>query len=75
MERRWLHGAACHGCAFIAETSCEMRNDYLDRALTALALEDAAFFRRRGDGGPAGPIRLAGAGRITAPEDTLPCPA
>ncbi|MBN1459849.1 MAG: hypothetical protein JXA57_09935, partial [Armatimonadetes bacterium] len=29
MEARWLHGAACHGCAFVAETSCEMRNDYL----------------------------------------------
>lgn len=28
-----LHGAACHGCTLIAETSCEMRNDYLDRAL------------------------------------------
>src|SRR5205807_10056234 len=25
--------AACHGCALVAETSCEMRNDYLDRAL------------------------------------------
>ena len=46
MERRWLHGAACHGCALIAETSCEMRNDYLDRALVVptLGLEDAAFF-------------------------------
>ena len=29
MEERWLHGAACHGCALIAETSCEMRNEYL----------------------------------------------
>ena len=25
MEERWLHGAACHGCTLIAETSCEMR--------------------------------------------------
>ena len=32
MEERWLHGAACHGCTLIAETSCEMRNEYLDRA-------------------------------------------
>ena len=38
MEERWLHGAACHGCALIAETSCEMRNEYLDRALVAPAL-------------------------------------
>ncbi len=46
MEERWLHGAACHGCALVAETSCEMRNDYLDRALVVpvLGVEDAAFF-------------------------------
>ena len=42
-----LHGAACHGCTLIAETSCEMRNDYLDRALVVpvLGVEDAAFFQ------------------------------
>lgn len=47
MEARWLQGAACHGCALVAETSCEMRNDYLDRALVipVLGLTDAAFFR------------------------------
>ena len=47
LEQRWLHGAACHGCALIAETSCEMRNDYLDRALVVpvLGLTDAAFFQ------------------------------
>ena len=28
-----LHGAACHGCLVIAETSCEARNLFLDRAL------------------------------------------
>lgn len=46
LEERWLHGAACHGCTLIAETSCEMRNDYLDRALVipALGVNDAAFF-------------------------------
>jgi hypothetical protein len=46
METRWLHGAACHGCALVAETSCEMRNDYLDRALVVpvLGVPDAAFF-------------------------------
>ncbi len=45
-EDRPLHGAACHGCAFVSETSCEMRNDYLDRALVVpvLGLRDAAFF-------------------------------
>ena len=48
-EERWLHGAACHGCTLIAETSCEMRNDYLDRALVVpvLGREDAAFFPTR----------------------------
>lgn len=46
MEGRWLHGAACHGCALVSETSCEMRNDLLDRALVVptLALPEAAFF-------------------------------
>jgi hypothetical protein len=46
MEGRWLHGASCHGCTLIAETSCEMRNDYLDRALVVptLSVPDAAFF-------------------------------
>ncbi len=32
-EHRFLHGAACHGCVLIAETSCEQHNDFLDRAL------------------------------------------
>ncbi|MDH3663646.1 MAG: DUF1998 domain-containing protein [Alphaproteobacteria bacterium] len=27
-----LIGAACHGCLLVAETSCENRNQYLDRA-------------------------------------------
>jgi len=47
LEGRWLHGAACHGCALVAETSCEMQNDYLDRALVVpvLGFPDAAFFR------------------------------
>ena len=41
-----LHGAACHGCLLIAETSCEQRNDWLDPALVVatLAVTDAAFF-------------------------------
>jgi hypothetical protein len=47
LEGRWLHGAACHGCALVAETTCEVRNDYLDRALVVpvLGVRDAAFFR------------------------------
>jgi hypothetical protein len=30
-----LHGAACHGCLLVSETSCEARNVSLDRALLA----------------------------------------
>jgi Domain of unknown function (DUF1998) len=32
-EDRTLHGAACHGCLLVAETCCEARNLFLDRAL------------------------------------------
>ncbi|MFM9048055.1 MAG: DrmB family protein [Cyanobium sp.] len=32
---RPTNGAACHGCELIAETSCEQRNDFLDRALVS----------------------------------------
>jgi len=34
-----LHGAACHGCLLVAETSCEQHNDYLDRALVVPTVE------------------------------------
>ena len=52
LEGRALHGAACHGCLLTAETSCEQRNDFLDRALVVptVAVKDAAFF----DPGPLG---------------------
>lgn len=45
-EERFLHGAACHGCLLIAETSCEKGNEFLDRALVVNTVEDrgAAFF-------------------------------
>ena len=46
LKGRLLQGAACHGCLLIAETSCEQRNDFLDRALVVptVGLADAAFF-------------------------------
>ena len=46
LEKRYAHGAACHGCLLIAETSCERRNEFLDRALVVPTLiqKDAAFF-------------------------------
>lgn len=45
-EERFLHGAACHGCLLIAETSCERRNEFLDRALVVETIENlgASFF-------------------------------
>jgi hypothetical protein len=45
-EERFLHGAACHGCLLIAETSCERRNEFLDRALVVptVVTSDTAFF-------------------------------
>lgn len=45
-ERRFLLGAACHGCLLIAETSCEQHNDFLDRALVVPTLDNlgAEFF-------------------------------
>ena len=48
LDERWLHGAACHNCSLIAETSCEMRNEYLDRALVVPTMDEpsSAFFER-----------------------------
>jgi hypothetical protein len=43
---RATHGAACHGCLLIAETSCEMKNLFLDRNLLVptMANDSANFF-------------------------------
>ncbi len=47
--QRFLEGAACHGCLFLAEPSCEHFNRFLDRALVVptMGQEGAAFFRER----------------------------
>ena len=44
---RATHGAACHGCLLIAETSCEMRNLFLDRSLLipTMADDSSCFFK------------------------------
>lgn len=34
-----LHGAACHSCGFVPETSCERSNSFLDRALVVETLD------------------------------------
>jgi len=43
---RLLLGSACHCCLLVAETSCEQRNDFLDRALIVPTLANlgAEFF-------------------------------
>ncbi len=45
-ERRYLQGAACHGCLLISETSCELFNDFLDRSFVVptVACQGAEFF-------------------------------
>jgi len=42
-----LHGASCHACSFLPETSCERGNKYLDRSTVVQTVEraDLAFFR------------------------------
>ena len=49
-EIRFLHGAACHGCLLVAETSCEQHNDFLDRSLAISTVEalGAEFFSSEG---------------------------
>ena len=45
-DDRAVHGAACHSCLLVPETSCEYRNLFLDRALVVETLSSggAAFF-------------------------------
>jgi hypothetical protein len=38
-----LHGAACHNCQFLPETSCERGNRYLDRTVLVPTIEHAEF--------------------------------
>lgn len=53
-EDRALHGAACHGCLLVAETSCEARNLHLDRALLVdtVGTDGAGFFTFSGASAP-----------------------
>jgi hypothetical protein len=49
-SERHLEGAACHGCLFVAECSCERFNRYLDRALVVPSIghpAELAFFAKR----------------------------
>lgn len=42
-----LHGASCHSCSFLPETSCERGNKFLDRAALVPTVErtNLSFFR------------------------------
>ncbi|MBS8259345.1 DUF1998 domain-containing protein [Roseibium polysiphoniae] len=42
-DDRHLHGAACHGCLLIPETSCEVRNTRLDRGLLVRTVKNGGF--------------------------------
>ena len=47
---RRLEGAACHGCLYVAESSCERFNRYLDRALVLPTIgndPELAYFPER----------------------------
>ena len=49
-----LHGAACHACLFLPETSCERGNKYLDRSVLVktVAKDSLAFFQATSDSEP-----------------------
>ena len=51
-EDQSCHNASCHACSFVAETSCERGNRYLDRALLIPTFEcvDAGYFRQSVNG-------------------------
>jgi len=36
-----LHGAACHGCVLVPETSCEQQNHFLDRSLVVKTVTES----------------------------------
>ena len=42
-----INGAACHACSYVAETSCELFNRFLDRSLVVPTIhsEEMAFFK------------------------------
>lgn len=47
LSERYLEGAACHSCLFVAECSCERFNRYLDRSLVIPTIgypKELAFF-------------------------------
>jgi len=55
-----LHGAACHACLFLPETSCERGNKYLDRTVLVSTVENSelAFFRNFAEPDPQQPVTV-----------------
>jgi hypothetical protein len=43
LVERNLEGAACHGCLYVAESSCERFNNFLDRALVVPTLAEKGY--------------------------------
>jgi hypothetical protein len=64
-----LHGAACHACLFLPETSCERGNKYLDRSVLVSTVEsgDLAFFADFAEAVPEATITAATDGSATPP--------
>jgi hypothetical protein len=62
-----LHGAACHACLFLPETSCERGNKYLDRSVLVSTVEadGPAFFRGFAEPVPGATIKAATDAAVT----------
>lgn len=65
-----LHGAACHACLFLPETSCERGNKYLDRSVLVSTVQtaDLAFFGNFVESVPTVTIEAATDTSITPPK-------
>jgi hypothetical protein len=65
-----LHGAACHACLFLPETSCERGNKYLDRSVLVSTVEadDLAFFTAFAEAVPGATITAETDEALTPPK-------
>lgn len=65
-----LHGAACHACLFLPETSCERGNKYLDRSVLVSTVErtDLAFFMEFAESAPEATITAHTDVAVTPPK-------
>jgi hypothetical protein len=65
-----LHGAACHACLFLPETSCERGNKYLDRSVLVSTVEsdDLAFFAAFAEAAPEATITAETDEAVTPPK-------